>query len=105
MVQQINRDNMGLTSDFGHCLMAEENPAQSMSFFASQKKLFGAQLNDGCCRITAEDGLIFGSMYPHFALEEMYYSLLHDHDEHVHFDTFPQHTDIVIEVEKNIYNV
>ena len=46
MVQQINRDNMGLTSDFGHCLMAEENPAQSMSFFASQKKLFGAQLND-----------------------------------------------------------
>ena len=105
MVQQINRDNMGLTSDFGHCLMAGENPAQSMSIFASQKKLFGAQLNDGCCRIAAEDGLIFGSMHPHFALEEMYYLLLHNYDGHVHFDTFPQRTDPVIEAEKNIYIV
>ena len=105
MAQQINRDNMGLTLDFGHCLMGGENPAQSVSLVASQKKLFGAQLNDGCCRIAAEDGLIFGSMHPHFALEEMYYLLLHNYDGHVHFDTFPQRTDPVIEAEKNIYNV
>lgn len=62
LVDEINRPNMGLTLDFGHCLAAGENPAQSVAMVGSRGKLFGIQLNDGYTRIGAEDGLIFGSV-------------------------------------------
>ena len=48
MVLEVDRENMGLTLDFGHCMMAGENPAQSVSMVGKHKKLWGMQLNDGC---------------------------------------------------------
>jgi Predicted sugar isomerase len=47
MVRKIDRENMGLTLDFGHCLMATENPGQSAALLGQEGKLFGVQLNDG----------------------------------------------------------
>lgn len=54
LVEEINRENMGLTLDIGHCLMAGENPAQSAAMVGSRGKLFGVQLNDGYQRLGAE---------------------------------------------------
>jgi len=69
ITEEVNRENMGLCIDFGHCLMAGENPAQSIALVGSKKKLFAVQLNDGYQRLGAEDGLMFGSVHPAMALE------------------------------------
>ena len=50
LCRDVDRDNFGLTLDFGHCLMAGENPAQSAFMAAREGKLFGIQLNDGYSR-------------------------------------------------------
>jgi sugar phosphate isomerase/epimerase len=52
---QVDRRNFGLTIDFGHCLMAGENPAQSL-VLCPKDRLFGVQLGDGYGRLGAEDG-------------------------------------------------
>jgi sugar/nucleoside kinase (ribokinase family)/sugar phosphate isomerase/epimerase len=102
LVNEIDRPNMGLTLDFGHMLMAGENPAQSVALVG--EKLFGIQLNDGYTRLAAEDGLMFGSVHPSMALETMYQLHRINFRGHIYFDTFPQRTDPVKEAEYNINN-
>ena len=48
LVKEVDRDNFGLTLDFGHCLLAGENPAQSVAMVcrcAGRNKLFGFHFN------------------------------------------------------------
>ena len=104
LVKEIDRPNMGLTLDMGHMLMAGENPGQSIALVGGQK-LFGIQLNDGYTRLAAEDGLMFGSVHPSFALEVMYQLRQINFMGHMYFDTFPQRTDPVAEAEYNIRRV
>ncbi|CAK0890887.1 unnamed protein product [Prorocentrum cordatum] len=101
LVRDIDCPNMGLTLDFGHCLAAGENPAQSAAMVGSAGKLFGIQLNDGYQRIGAEDGLMFGSVHPLMALEFVMWLQKTDYKGHVYFDTFPNE-DPVREAEYNI---
>lgn len=100
LVREVDRPNMGLTLDFGHCLMAGENPAQSVAMVGS--KLFGVQLNDGYGRLGAEDGLMFGSVHPRMALEFVWWLQRIGYDGHIYFDTFPGSVDPVAEAEYNI---
>ena len=93
---------MGLTIDFGHCLAAGENPAQSAAMVGSRGKLYGIQLNDGYTRLGAEDGLILGSVHPHLALEFVGWLQKTSFRGHVYFDTFPRNEDPVREAEYNI---
>jgi len=102
LVEEINRPNMGLTIDFGHCLAAGENPAQSAAMVGARGKLFGIQLNDGYTRLGAEDGLILGSVHPHLALEFVAWLQKTAFGGHVYFDTFPRNEDPVREAEYNI---
>jgi ribokinase len=102
LVQDIDRDNMGLTLDVGHCLAAGENPAQSAALVGSRGKLFGVQLNDGYQRLGAEDGLMFASVHPGMALELMTWLQRTDFKGHLYFDTFPRNEDPVLEAEWNI---
>ena len=102
LVNEIDRQNMGLTLDVGHMLMAGENPGQSISMVGSRQKLFGIQLNDGFTRLAAEDGLMFGSVHPSMALEILYQMRRTGFKGHFYFDTFPQRTDPVREAEYNI---
>lgn len=102
LVREIDRANMGLTLDLGHCLAAGENPAQSVALVGSAGKLFGVQLNDGYQRLGAEDGLIFGSVHPGMALELCYWLQRVNYDGHVYFDTFPRNEDPVREAAYNI---
>ena len=41
MVRDIDRENMGLTLDFGHCLMAGENPGQSAALGGRKENSLG----------------------------------------------------------------
>ena len=102
LVDEIDRPNMGLTLDFGHCLAAGENPAQSCAMVGTRGKLFGIQLNDGYTRLGAEDGMILGSVHPHMALEFVRWLQKTDFRGHVYFDTFPRNEDPVRECEYNI---
>lgn len=112
LVQEVSRDNFGLTLDFGHCLMAGENPAQSVAMVqrmgrAAGKgkgtgKLFGVQLGDGHSRLGAEDGLVFGSVHRMAALEFVYYLIKTNYQGHIYFDTFPRNEDPIREAEYNI---
>ena len=102
MVQQINRANMGLTLDFGHCLMAGENPAQSAALVGSHRKLFGVQMNDGFVRPGCEDGLMLGSVHPLMTLEFIVWLQQTGYQGHIYFDTFPKNEDPIREAEYNI---
>jgi len=102
LVDEINRPNMGLTLDVGHCLMAGENPAQSAAMVGAKGKLFGVQLNDGTTRLAAEDGLMFGSVHPLMALEFVRWLQKTRFAGHIYFDTFPRNEDPVREAEFNI---
>ena len=113
---EINRENFGLTLDFGHCLMAGENPAQSIAMvqkssqiqpyrkdaFSSPSKLFGLQLGDGYGRLGAEDGLMFGSINPLLALELVLWLIKTNYDGQIYFDTVPRNEDPIRECEYNI---
>jgi len=100
--QAVNRPNFGLTLDFGHCLMAGENPAQSVAMVSRMGRLFGVQLGDGYGRLGAEDGLAFGSVHPLAALEFVLWLVKTDFKGHIYFDTFPRNEDPVRECEYNI---
>lgn len=115
---EVKRRNFGLTLDFGHCLMAGENPAQSVAMAqravpgvlggpssgrwggggggrGGGKKLFGIQLGDGYGRLGAEDGLAFGSVHSMASMELVYYLAKTGFEGHVYFDTFPRNEDPV----------
>lgn len=102
MVRDIERDNMGLTLDFGHGLMAAENPAQSAALAGQAGKLFGVQLNDGFVRPGCEDGLALGTVHPTMTLEFIYWLQRSTYEGHIYFDTFPKNEDPVREAEYNI---
>ena len=114
---EVKRRNFGLTLDFGHCLMAGENPAQSVALtqrsvrgvvggpgrgWGGGGKLFGIQLGDGYGRLGAEDGLAFASVHPLASLELVYWLAKTGYSGHVYFDTFPRNEDPQREAEYNI---
>ena len=103
LVNEVNRKNFGLTLDFGHCLMAGENPAQALALVSRYSdKLFGIQLGDGYQRLGAEDGLVFGSVHPMASLEFVMWLLKTNYKGHIYFDTFPRNEDPLRECEYNI---
>lgn len=104
LVDDVNRDNFGLTLDFGHCIMAGENPAQSIALVnrKEKNKLFGIQLGDGHSKIGDEDGLAFGSVHPNAAFETVLWLVKTQFEGHIYFDTFPRNEEPRKECEYNI---
>ncbi|WP_050637900.1 sugar phosphate isomerase/epimerase family protein [Candidatus Stoquefichus sp. SB1] len=100
MLNDVNRDNLGVTLDYCHMLMKHENPAFAADIFGSQKKLFGIHLNDGYG--LNDDGLIIGTSTPFKTLEMMYYLKKHNYNEVIYFDTFPIIEGAKEECEQNI---
>eukprot|EP00775_Hariotina_reticulata_P004956 gene4956-5197_t len=102
LVSHVDRSNFGLTLDFGHLLLAGENPAQSVATVGQAGKLFGLQLNDAHVRLGAEDGLAFASVNVLASMEMLRWLQRVGYDGHVYFDTFPEVEDPVQEAEFNI---
>ena len=100
MLNNINRENIGVTLDYCHMLMKHENPAFAADIFGSQGKLYGVHLNDGYG--LNDDGLMIGSSTPFKTLEFLYYLKKNKFDGVIYFDTFPVIEEAVAECERNI---
>ena len=53
LVREVDRPNFGVTLDYGHQLMAGENPAQSVAMAGAAGKLFGVQASG---RVRLQEG-------------------------------------------------
>lgn len=88
MLDRIGRENVGVTLDFCHMLMAGETPAYGASLLLERGKLWGVHLNDGDGR--SDDGLMIASVHPWETAEFLYYLLRYGYDGVIYFDTFPK---------------
>ncbi|AYW44721.1 sugar phosphate isomerase/epimerase family protein [Tetragenococcus koreensis] len=100
MMNEIDRENVGITLDYCHMLMKHENPAYGASILGSRQKLFGVHLNDGYG--LNDDGLMIGTSSLVKTFEFLYYTKLHNYDQAIYFDTFPVIEDPVEECEANL---
>lgn len=99
-VEEIDRENLGVTLDFCHMLMKHDEPAFALSMAASKGRLFGLHMNDGYSAM--DSGLIFGSVNLSLSLEFVYYLKKYNYDGVVFFDSFPVREDTQQEIESNI---
>lgn len=100
MVNDIQRDNLGVTLDFCHMLMKKENPALATEWLLSRDKLFNMHLNDG--EGSTDDGLMVGTVNLWKTVEVFYYLKKYDFQGAVYFDTFPKREAAVAECEANM---
>lgn len=100
LIAETGRDNLAVTLDFAHLLMAQENPAQSIAMCLAQGRLKGLQLNDGWG--AADDGLALGSVSLVQTLEAFFYLLRDGYAGTYYFDTDPVRENPVRECETNI---
>lgn len=88
MVEDIKRNNLGITLDFCHMLMKKENPAFAAAWLLERNKLFNMHMNDG--EGSTDDGLIVGTVNLWKTIEVFYYLKKYDFNGVVYFDTFPK---------------
>jgi len=100
LVAETGRENLAVTLDFAHMLMAHENPAQSIAVCLAQGRLKGLQLNDGWG--AADDGVAFGSVSLVQSLEALFYLVRDGYAGTYYFDTDPIRENPVRECEINI---
>jgi len=91
MVVEANRNNLGITIDVGHSLMAGEGLAKAVSLAASKKKLFHLHLNDNFGQ--GDDDLIFGSVHRVDFIEMLYWTRKYNYEGWYSFDIFPYRED------------
>jgi sugar phosphate isomerase/epimerase len=100
LIAETGRENLAVTLDLAHMLMAHENPAQSIALCLTQGRLKGLQLNDGWG--AADDGLALGSVNLVQTLEGAFYLLRDGYAGTYYFDTDPIRENPVRECETNI---
>jgi xylose isomerase len=100
LIAATGRDNLAVTLDFAHMLMARENPAQSIAVCLAEGRLKGVQLNDGWG--AADDGLALGSVTLVQSLEALFYLVRDGYAGTYYFDTDPIRENPVRECETNI---
>jgi xylose isomerase len=100
MVNEIDRENVGVTVDYCHMLMKRENPAYGLSIATERNKLFGVHINDGYGQ--HDDGLMVGTVSFMQTLEFMYYLKKGNYESAIYFDTFPVREEPLAEIQQNV---
>lgn len=100
VIEKVGADNLGLTLDYCHMLMKNENPAYGLSLALSEGRLHALHLNDGYGR--NDDGMMIGSCSFMTMLECVYYLKKYGYDGMVYFDTFPVRESAAEECRQNI---
>ena len=103
LIEEIGKENVGITLDFCHMLMAGDNPAAALALVAAKGRLYGIHLNDGY-RLN-DDGLMAGSVHPLQTLEFLFYAIRYNYQNAIFFDTFPIREDPVEECRQNIQTI
>ncbi len=80
-------ENVGVTIDFGHALMAKEKPAESVALLSMHQKMFNVHMNDAYG--DWDDDLIAVSVHPQETLEFLYYLDLFGYNGWIGLDIFP----------------
>ena len=91
LARQTERSNVGITIDFGHCLIARENPSHAATLAALENRLFHIHLNDND-RI-ADTDLITGMVHFWETLEFFYYIPKLNYKGWLVTDVFPKAND------------
>lgn len=86
-LQELARNNTGITLDFAHVLYADEMPAHTVTIVNRYSRLLGVQMNDGYGK--RDDGLIAGSVHPVQTVELLVELARCDYRRAIYFDTFP----------------
>lgn len=91
--QKLGKENLGVTLDFGHALLARENPGQSACMLAASNKLFYVHINDND---RSWDWDMIPGAYNFWEIIEFFYYLkkLGYNDWFAH-DVFPKEIDTV----------
>ena len=84
-------ENVGIILDFGHSLMARENPAESLFWIEREKRLFGIHINDAYG--DWDDDLNAGIVHFHQTLEFLYALDVTGYNGWVSLDIFPYRLD------------
>ena len=100
MVNEIQRENLGVTLDFCHMLMKKENPAFAVAWLLERNKLFNMHMNDG--EGSTDDGLMVGSVNLWKTVEVFYYLKKYGYQGTIYFDTFPKREGAAAECAANI---
>jgi xylose isomerase len=91
IVQEVAMDNVGCTVDYGHALMAQEDPGLSVALLQRYGKLFNVHFNDAWG--AWDDDMIVGSVNPNLTLEFLYYCRKTGYDGWYGLDMFPYRED------------
>ena len=103
LIEKIDRVNVGATLDFGHSIMAFENPAESAVLLLKEDKLFHIHLND-----TWSDwdwDMIAGSLHIYEYIELFLWLEELDYQGWYSFDLYPSREDPKKAIETSIKNL
>lgn len=100
LLMEIDRDNVGLTIDSGHSLLAYENMAEAAVTAMKYKKLFHMHFNDNY-RLW-DDDMIAGSIHTVEFIELFYWLKKCDYDGWISLDQYPYREDGANAAEQSI---
>ncbi len=86
-VKETGAENIGVTIDFAHVLVANEMPAHAASMIGRYSQLLGVHLNDGYGN--RDDGIMVGATHPVQTVELFVVLEQMNYDGVIYFDTFP----------------
>ena len=85
LIQDVNKENVGVLFDVGHAMLAGETLAESASLLSFHKKLWHIHLNDNYFH--ADSDLVPGTVHTMAYLELFYWLKRLDYSGYVTFDT------------------
>lgn len=100
---KIGLNNLGVTVDFGHALMGNENPADSACLLAREGKLFNIHFNDAYR--SWDDDMMVGVINFWETVEFIYYALRSRYSGYYGLDMYPFREDPVRMTELSIKNL
>jgi len=102
-VEEAGADNLGITIDIGHSLLAYEGLAEAAVLAAKRNKLFHLHMND--CFRRSDDDLIVGAVHLVEYLELFYWLNKTGYEGWFSFDQFPYREDPVHAVSESVKNL
>ncbi len=103
IIDRVGRDNVGVTLDFGHSIMALENPAESATLLLNEGKLFHVHLND-----TWGDwdwDMIAGSVHIYEYIEFFFWLKELNYQDWYSFDLYPSRENPQMAIGTSIKNL
>jgi xylose isomerase len=101
LINEIQKENVGILLDVGHSIAASENPAEAAALISRYKgKLFYIHLNDNY-RLW-DDDMMFGAVNIPVLMEFLYWIEVIGYDDYYTLDIFPYREDGIKAAEESI---